>query len=123
MGYMTTTNINAAFEWKCQPEAENLVLKVLDHCISSNPMIAHLEQELLKHTSTRLFDWLDHVAVPYSDNLEEQLERAGFVNESTFASYRVYRHPGAQLPSVILSENPGAVTGIAVSVESIAQIC
>lgn len=115
------TAINAPFQWKCQPEAENLILKVLKESRAANPMIVALETDLLKQTSTRLFDWVDHVVVGYSPAIEEELENTGFISDVTTPSYRVYHHPGAQLPSVVVKDHASPVEGIAVSVDSISD--
>lgn len=114
-------NINAAFDWKCQPEAEKLISDVLDQAILLCPFIAQLEKDLIKLTSTRLFDWLDHVIVGRSNLLESELYRYGFQVDNAGADYRVFYHPGAQLPRVVVKDQGPPVLGIAVSVESIAD--
>lgn len=113
--------INAAFQWKCQPAAENLLVNILEHAKSLNPYIANLEQNLHKHTSTRLFDWLDHVSVGYSTQLEKDLGEAGFVSEHAMPTYRVFHHPGAQLPRLILKDQEFQALDIAVAVENISD--
>jgi hypothetical protein len=115
------TNINAAFQWKCQPHAENIILKFLNEAQAVNPMIASLEHDLLKQTNTRLFDWIDHIAVGYSSQLEMDLDKAGFISDMTTPTYRVYHHPGAQLPLIVVKDHSIPIAGIAVSVESIAD--
>lgn len=116
---MTTT----LFEWKCHPKSEALITDILNQCCRANPFIETLSQDLLTHTSTRLFDWLDHVVVQYSPAVEKELEENGFVATATAASYRVFHHPGAQLPHVILKEEASAqpAIGVAVAVDSIAD--
>lgn len=114
-------SINAAFQWQCHPKAENALLSILDQCCQANPFVDNLKQDLLKVSSTRLFDWLDHVVVGHSDHLEKELEDTGFVSESAAASYRVWRHPGAQLPRVVMHDEPGRALGVAVNVDSIAD--
>lgn len=116
---MTTT----LFQWKCHPKAEALLHDILDQSCKANPFIATLSQNLLTQTSTRLFDWLDHVIVEYSANLEMELEESGFCATATAASYRVFHHPGAQLPRVIMKEEVCSqpIIGIAVNVDSIAD--
>lgn len=111
------------FLWECQPKAENLILKILDEAFELNPFIRDLQSDLQKHTSTRLFDWLDHVSHCYSEDLERELEEAGFTLEQTSYSYRVFHHAGAQLPRVIVKDkgNSSPKIEIAVSVESIAD--
>lgn len=115
------SSINASFQWACQPHAENLIVRILDESSQANPFIASFGKDLHTYASTRLFDWIDHVIVEYSSTSEKELETTGFISDSTTASYRVYRHPGAQLPAVILKEDNIPGIGIAVSVESIAD--
>ena len=114
-------DINADFQWKCQPEAEALILNALETACSENSYIAHLSQDLLKHTSTRLFDWLDHVVVGNSPSIEKKLESTGFIADLATPEYRVFNHPGAQLPRVVVRDHDQPLVGIAVSVENIAD--
>lgn len=115
------TMVNAAFQWKCQPAAENLLLNILDKAKQLNPLIAELEQNLHKQTSTRLFDWIDHISVGYSEELERNLENEGFVIEQANSQYRVFHHPGAQLPRLLLKDQKFEIFDIAISVDSIAD--
>jgi hypothetical protein len=105
-------------EWKCQPEAEKLVVSLLETYCHENKFIATLQENLLKLTSTRLFDWLDHVTAESSEALKNQLLSTGYVEQFSTSSYQVYHHPGAQLPRVVLDPK---MKGIAVSVDSIAD--
>ncbi len=106
------------YQWTCHPRAESLLLEILNQYLQASPMMAHLQEELQRHTSTRLFDWLDHLAVQASSLLERELLEVGFVCEHVMADYRVFIHPGAQLPKVVVREND-LQAGIAVKVESI----
>lgn len=115
------TMINAAFQWKCQPAAEKLLLDIVEKAKTLNPYIAEFEQELHKHTSTRLFDWIDHVSIGHSEELEKSLEETGFVPEHASPSYRVFHHPGAQLPRLVLKDQKIKAIDIAVSVDSISD--
>jgi hypothetical protein len=115
------TMLNAQFQWKCQPEAEKLLLDLLKIAKEENVDILELENSLLKLTSTRLFDWVDHFSVAHTDQLEKAAEDAGFVAENATSSYRVFHHPGAQLPRLILNDNPRATLDVAISVDSISD--
>lgn len=106
---------NAPFQWKCHPKAEALVQKILEESCVRNPFLESLKKELYKHSSTRLFDWVDHVVSPASPTIEKELLESGFILEQA----GVYQHPGAQLPRVVLRKDDGL--GVAVSVESIAD--
>lgn len=118
---MNTVDVNAAFQWKCQPKAEALILNALETACSENTFIASLSHDLLKHTSTRLFDWLDHIVMSHSDALEKELESSGFISDQATPTYRVYHHPGAQLPRVVVCDDCESTLDIAISVESIAD--
>jgi len=113
--------INAPFQWKCHPQAEAILLSFLEHCCSANAFIANLQDDLYKHTSTRLFDWVDHFVIGYSEKIELELEKSGFVSEHATLSYRVFHHPGAQLPRVVIRDHDQPIVGVAISVESIAD--
>lgn len=110
-----------SFKWERQPQAEKLILDVLEECRHKNPFIDKLQNELHKHTSTRLFDWLDHVVAGHSEKLENELEACGFVSEQAAPSYRVFFHPGAQLPKVVVKDEGLPVLGVGVKVDSIAD--
>lgn len=111
--------LNAEFQWKCQPQAEKIISNILERAVSGNAFIAALAHDLSKHTSTRLFDWLDHVATSYTPHLENDLIEAGFVSDMAASTYRVFHHPGAQLPRVVVYDEENDVTGIAVIVDRI----
>lgn len=113
-------NINALFQWERQPQAENLVLEVLERTIAASPAISKLSDELFHHTNTRLFDWLDHVLVSPSDQMRQRLVEAGFVQQGN-GNQQIFAHPGAQLPRMILHSSKEFDEGIAVSVDSIAD--
>lgn len=112
-------NINAAFQWQCHPQAETLLLSLVDEASQANPAIKTLERQLLEQTSTRLFDWLDHIITRDQPEMEQQLQQLGFVLQEQQPDYRVYHHPGAQFPRVVLDRQQQI--GVAVSVDSIAD--
>lgn len=107
--------------WQCHPEAEKLIEQIVDQCCSNNEELARLKEELHHHTSTRLFDWIDHVSVGSSAEINHALQKCGFEQELTTASYRVFFHPGAQLPRVVVLNEMQTRYGAAVLVESIAD--
>jgi len=109
------------FKWECHPRAEQLLLKILDNCIQVNPMISELKDALRKHTSTRLFDWVDHLVIEHSFSLEHELDETGFISDHAGPSYRVFYHPGAQLPRVVVLDQEISSGGVAVKVDSCAD--
>ena len=113
--------LNSAFQWKCHPKAEALLLSFLDSSCEANPFIERLRQDLQKHTSTRLFDWLDHLTINHTPEVEVELEQLGFAIESASPAYRIYHHPGAQLPRLVIRDEANGIAGAALMVERIAD--
>lgn len=111
----------SSFQWQCQPKAENLILRLLEKSIQASPVIAELHESLHKITSTRLLDWLDHIAVGESPNVENELIEAGYTEVEKKPSYRVFSHLGAQLPRIVLKQDKAPSISLAVSVDSIAD--
>lgn len=115
------TTLNAQYQWKCQPQAEALLINILENACKANSFISSLQRDLLQYTSTRLFDWLDHVVVGYSSQLEKELTELGFVSDLATSTYRAFHHPGAQLPRIVLKDDAPSIVGIAVAVDSISD--
>lgn len=106
------TNVNALFNWQRHPEAEALVLETLKSSLK-NSFLRELKESLSKHCSTGLIEWVDHVAV--SD--KKKLESVGYKELYIENGISVYHHPGAQLPEIVLQNEPL----VAISVDSIAD--
>lgn len=115
--------INAEFQWQRQPAAEAFLMRFYEEYCQENNFIAALQEDLSKHTSSRLFDWVDHIAISYSSNNEQTLQECGFKIDITGANYRLYHHPGAQLPKVVMFDDHAstAAKGLAINVDSIAN--
>ena len=109
------------FQWKCEPRAEAIITGVLEEACRRNHFLHQLSEELLKYTSTRLFDWLDHVVVGNSRSLEKELEDAGYVISDATPTSRVFLHPGAQLPKIVVNDRDQPVCGVAIKVEFISD--
>lgn len=118
---MASHNWNAAFQWQRCPEAETFCLRLLDESCRVNSFLASLQKDLFEKTSTRLFDWVDHFSINYSAEHERELQECGFVLESASIDYRVYIHPGAQLPRIVMHDHGQTDQGVAVTTESIAD--
>jgi hypothetical protein len=110
------------FQWKCEPKAEQLILKILEDSLNRSQKLANLNNDLEKHTSTRLFDWLDYVSITKSEEIEEELAVAGFMIQAANSSYRVFYHPRAKLPRVVVKDESSVkIIEIGLMVESIAD--
>ncbi len=110
------------FIWKCEPQAENLLLNFLNECVASHPGIKDLQEEL-RAASSRLFDWVEYFTIgAASTEIEKDLKAAGFIQELSTTSHRILHHPRAQLPRVLILPAPASgALGIAVKVESISD--
>jgi hypothetical protein len=113
-------NVNAAFQWECQPQAEALILDIMMQASQANPAIAKLSEDLLKQTNTRLFDWLDFVTAIETPALLANVQAVGFVQQGN-GHHRLFAHPGAQLPRIVLSPSQEYEVGLAIDVDSIAD--
>jgi len=111
--------VNEDFQWEQHPKAEALIDTVIEKYCSDNAAISQLRDDLTKHTSTRFFDWVDHIVIGHSEDLEEQLNNLGFELDQVVQSYRVFHHAGAQLPRIAVNDLKQPILGVAVSVESI----
>lgn len=109
------------FLWECHPKAEELICRIIDLCCQKNPAIQELKEELFVKTSTRLLDWVDHLIIGNSGELEKELKETGFTQEHAAEAYRVFHHPGAQLPSIVIRDQEYLGFGIAIKADSIAD--
>jgi hypothetical protein len=108
------------FQWERQPQAETLALEIVDKAAAENPDLADLSHQLLHQTKTRLFDWLDHVVISEDLDTLQRMREAGYIQQGN-GRYPVYSHPGAQLPRIVVQPSTKVRTGVAVSVDSIAD--
>lgn len=121
-------NVNATFQWICHPDAERLILDIVERAAEANLFIETLQEQLLQQTNTRLFDWLEYVYISsdvynsLSDPVKKKLSQTGFILQSEEeAGLSIYFHPGAQLPRVVYSDSDKITLGLAVTVDSIAD--
>lgn len=112
--------MQAPFQWERKPEAEKLVMDILEQAIALSPTIDLLFQDLFCKTNTRLFDWIDHLLINESEEIVEKLKTTGFIPQEKGDPY-IYFHPAAQLPRIVLQDLKQAKVGIALSVDSIAD--
>lgn len=110
------------FHWQQYPEAEQLLQDLLEQHRTANHDIAALETRMRRLTSTRLFDWIDHLLMKDSAANRDRLETLGFV-PGVGELEGCYTFHGARLPSVLLTARRGVDLrpGVAVRVESIAD--
>lgn len=103
-----------------QPEAEKFLLGILNSAMSENRALEELDQQLQSMASTRVFDFIDHFSIKHNKGIENELETLGFIPESATDTYRVFTHPGAKLPRLIVKDQALGIE-VAVKVDSIAE--
>lgn len=108
---------NASFMWEQHPKAEELAMSLLDKAKAKNSLLQELESDMHALTSTRLFDWVDHISAQDSPDLKQSLLDCGYEEEGRFSRLVSYRHFGAQLPTIVL----GSEEGVAVTVDHISD--
>lgn len=113
-------NINAPFQWECQPKAEKIILDHLNRALQASSTLFKFEETLLHQTNTRLFDWIDYIVVEMNDQILKQLKEAGFISQEN-GHQQVFFHPGAQLPRIMLQASKDIKIGVALAVDSIAD--
>ncbi len=130
---MTTTaapNVAAAgsaanpleqFNWSPQPDAERLLMRLLDDVLSRNSAARALKSAMHDVAGTRLFDWLDSIHVHDTPTIRAELATTGFVPDRDRSGpiEGVVVHPGAMFPRVRLSTEAGSA--IYVKVDSVAD--
>jgi len=91
------------FDWPVVKEAENLLRDYVQRFLNLNDFARYLAERMRQETATDLFEWIDHFIVGASE--EASLCENGFV-ENRYAEIpegvRVYEHPFAMLPSVLI---------------------
>lgn len=107
--------------WKCQPEAEKIIADTISDCVRLNPFLRDLQAKFYGGASTHLMDFVDHIEVGFSEELQKRLDKAGFISEVATPSYRVFAHPGAKLPLVMVKDESHPFIGVGLAVESIAD--
>ncbi len=75
---MATQDSSRSYDWKIHPQAEAfLELRVSDF-LNQNRASRELSDRMLKETSTRFFDWIDHIVIPNETINVESLKEIQF---------------------------------------------
>ncbi len=107
--------------WERHAAAERVCLDLLADCQRKNSLLARFEQKLLRQTSTRMLDWVDHFHLRASKEIRGKITALGFVRQPE-SKQEAFLHPGALLPGVVLAgPASGPEAGVALRVESIAD--
>jgi len=109
------------FYWERHAKVEDFFLRNIDQFRKENTLLARFEAKLTEQTNTRMLDWVDHLVLPYSTQLRDELKELGFVRQAE-TNIEAFFHPGVLLPAIVLVENSSELSqGVALHVESISD--
>ena len=108
------------YQWGRFEKAEKLILSTIDEFKKDNALMNTIDSSITTLTSSRTLDWTDHILVPDTQEMTEELAALGFQAQED-SDVRAYELPGALLPRVILSVKGGPKKGVAIRVDSIAD--
>jgi len=116
------------FVWHRHPQADQLILGLLETFVAAMPPVRAFAADLLTRTGSQLADWVDHLVVAEGNGmLHGQLVDLGFEPDLHAApvspSDLAMHHPGSVLPQVLLrtatGDQPGKVLAVAIQVEDV----
>ncbi len=115
------------FAWQCWPESERFLIDQFAELMTHNAWAKDFADRLRDQTGTTLTDWVDHVQINGTKVSHEMLRGLGFKprrGEDSVPTRRIYTHPGADLPHVVVnphaSEGLPSCLGVAIRVENAA---
>ena len=91
------TGPDSAFQWECQPAAAAIVGSLVDEFCQRSPAARQLQERMLRETGTRLFDWVDSIAVRGDQIDRAALTDAGFTDIEITETHRVHEHAGSAI--------------------------
>jgi hypothetical protein len=109
--------LTTKFDWQLFPHAEAFLQTKIDGFLRSNRHAADLAQKIEAQTSTRFFDWIDHIALPVETVDTEELVKMGFQESENSGNAQVFSPRGSTLFPILLKK--GKETELAVGVEDI----
>jgi hypothetical protein len=111
----------ARFDWKRFPETDAFVEERVSEALTGNAFARGLADRMLRESSTRFRDWVDHLVLGDEPGLGRTLTQLGFVRQATpyALGAPVYAHEGGMFPKVALTSGSG-VRELAIKVESVA---
>jgi hypothetical protein len=93
------------FVWQQFPEAEKYILSLFNEYVAKFPQVKLLQTVLKEETSTRLFDWVDHLLVSGDSKFPKKLKSMGFkqLRFPVEKGRQIFGHPGTIFPRIIFS--------------------
>ena len=111
----------ADYQWPRCPEADRFIEETLQGFLGEHGFARNLAERMKSETSTLFSVWVDHLRLPAARRRMAEIKRLGFCEDKRGrrpAGVRVFWHPFADLPRLMISPRINAV-GAAVMVEDI----
>ncbi len=107
-----------AYDWKRYPETAAFIYERISGFCKHSALIQDFADQLQFKTGTRLSDWVDHLELNWSETLEHQLVKLGYVPVDGADSH-LHQHPDGMFPAIAASDSK--VERLFVRVESVAD--
>ncbi|WP_298866641.1 hypothetical protein [uncultured Gimesia sp.] len=92
----------ATFDWKQYPETADFLNERIGEYFLQSSILRKFSEDLHSQTGTRLIDWIDHLELHGSAELEARLLGLGY-EKSADSKHSLFQHPSAQFPAILLS--------------------
>ena len=112
--------VDPEFQWRCHPQAAELVGRHVDDVIAEIPLLGNLQSQMYHQTGTRLTDWIDHLVLPRTHVTAHELGDAQFERVADHVPCRgareasLWLHPGGMFPAILITAHDQPVLTIAV---------
>ena len=93
------------WDWGLFPEAEAFLNEKIDTFLAHNEFASTLTSIVERGTSTRIFDWVDHLTIPRDEVEMDKIAKIGFRKKGASSGGEVFRVEGSTLFPIILGEN------------------
>ena len=108
------------FDWGLYPAVEKFLLDETNNFLGHHDIAKSLADRMINGTSTRFFDWIDHMILPearISDKLLTKLEFQEIESKELPENMRLFRHPKTEFFPLLITNK--AVTEVALKPEEL----
>lgn len=95
------------FDWELYPKTEQFLEEEIQDFLNHHAFARQLSTQMTEKSSTRLFDWVDHIVLPKTTVSHHQLEKMGyFHNPISSAPFgmQVFVHPHSVFFPILLGD-------------------
>ena len=108
---MTTTSMPPVsdnplerFQWTPQPKAEALIKRLLNDFLARLPFARTLKDRLQSEAGVRLIDLIDHIALPASASIADELLSAGYERKAAEGAKNCFVQGQGLFPPILVGE-------------------